>query len=209
MQPLSANHYNTKVDKHKSGSGSKEEEEPRAQLDFLHLDGEAAGDRGPGLRGEGRLRRSAGEAPLSATSSSAERCWGHPLLMVLRRGWSENRHARHRMRTLLVATLIMAGHTKSQRGFKTVPKPSYRTRVKPRLPARSAPSGLTVSGLLTGLCAPRLSALTGGTESRPGWIMDKQQFDFLCHSQARISNDTLELILRFLRIEIFLKWKKL
>lgn len=32
MQPLSANHYNTKADKHKSGSGSKEEEEPRANL---------------------------------------------------------------------------------------------------------------------------------------------------------------------------------
>lgn len=113
------------------------------------------------------------------------------------------------MRTLLEATLIMVGYTKSQGGFKTVPKPSYRTRVKPRLPAHSVPSGLTVSGLLTGLCAPYLSTLTGGTESRPGGIMDKQQFYFLCHSQARISNDTLELILRFLRIEILLKRKKL
>lgn len=115
---------------------------------------EAAGDREPRLRGTCRLHRSAGEVALSAASSSVKPRREHPLLVVLRGGWTEHRHGRYARRTLLTAALVTARYTEAQRGFKTVTKPSDETRGEPRQPAHSVPAGLTGKWASDGALCP-------------------------------------------------------
>ena len=115
---------------------------------------EAVGDRESGLRGKCRLHRSAGEVPLSAASSSVKPRREHPSPAAMGGGWTEDRHARCTMRTLLMLALLTARCTRAQRGFKTAAKPGYETRLKPRRPAHSVPAGLTGKWASDGALCP-------------------------------------------------------